>query len=95
MMHLIAYDIAHDKRLNAVARTCEDYGIRVQKSLFVCNLVPEDFAQLWRRLSNVIDHEEDMIVDYPICETCCRKRRRLGRQEDTAPLGDDSAGWII
>ena len=46
MLHLIAYDIASDKRLRRVARICEDYGIRVEKSVFECDLSDGDFADL-------------------------------------------------
>ena len=95
MIHLVAYDIAQEKRLNAVARVCEDFGIRIQKSLFVCNLGSADFVRLWQRLAALIDDEEDRIVDYPICETCWRKQRMLGGQAVASPLGENAGGWIF
>ena len=66
MLHLLAYDIAFDKRLRRVARICEDYGIRVEKSVFECDLDEKDFATMWKRLSNAVQTEVDRVIDYPI-----------------------------
>ncbi len=38
MLTLLAYDITNDKRLRQVARTCEEYRVRVQYSVFECRL---------------------------------------------------------
>lgn len=43
MLHLIAYDIAEPKRVRRIAEICEDYGTRVQYSLFECWLEEDDF----------------------------------------------------
>lgn len=66
MLHVIVYDIANPRRLNRVALICEDFGRRVEKSVFECDLDKENHDRLWRRLWNVIDESEDMIVDYPV-----------------------------
>ena len=34
MLTLVAYDISDHKRLAKVARVCEDFGVRVQYSIF-------------------------------------------------------------
>ena len=34
--YLVAYDISNPKRLRKVARTCEDFGLRRQFSVFFC-----------------------------------------------------------
>ena len=41
MFYLVAYDIADPSRLRRVAKACEDYGIRLEKSVFQCDL-PEE-----------------------------------------------------
>jgi CRISPR-associated protein Cas2 len=64
MLILIAYDIADPKRLAKIAKTCEDFGVRVQYSLFECQLDREDFETLWRRLLDLIHAEEDRLVAY-------------------------------
>lgn len=66
MLILLGYDIASSKRLQKVARTCEDFGLRVQYSLFECHLEPEAFHVLWSRLLEIIDPENDRLVAYRI-----------------------------
>ena len=50
MLTLVAYDISDAKRLHRVARVCEDFGVRVQYSLFECRLEEPEFRQFWDRL---------------------------------------------
>ena len=64
MLILIAYDIAKPRRLARVAKICEDYGIRVQYSVFECHLEESLFEQLWYLLMEVIDEQDDRIVAY-------------------------------
>lgn len=64
MLILIAYDITHAKRLRRVAKTCEDYGVRVQYSVFECHLDETDFDTLWTILHDEIDSDEDRLVAY-------------------------------
>jgi len=64
MLYVIAYDIAHPKRLHRVAATCEEFGLRVQYSIFECRLEEEQFQRLWRRLLAEIRPDEDRIVAY-------------------------------
>ena len=66
MLILIAYDIAAPKRLSRVAKVCEDFGLRVQYSLFECHLEERQFLRLWKRLLKEIDEQEDRIVAYKI-----------------------------
>jgi CRISPR-associated protein Cas2 len=69
MKVLIAYDVctvdaAGAKRLRRVARACEDYGQRVQKSVFECSLGPTDWVQLRARLLDEIDAKQDSLRIY-------------------------------
>lgn len=66
MLILLGYDIADQKRLSKVARTCEDFGIRVQYSFFECHLEDGEFDTLWLRLLDLIDEEHDRLVAYRI-----------------------------
>ncbi len=69
MFLLIAYDVATtstegERRLRRVARACEDYGQRVQKSVFECRLGPIDWARLRERLLKEINLAEDSLRVY-------------------------------
>ena len=66
MLTLVAYDIADPRRLARVARVCEDFGVRVQYSLFECRLEEKDFDTLWLSLLEEINEREDRLVAYKI-----------------------------
>ncbi len=78
MLHLVAYDISSPKRLRRVAKTCEDFGIRVEYSVFECDLAEDDFRRLWKRLGTVIDEDEDCILAYRICGACVQRIESMG-----------------
>jgi CRISPR-associated protein Cas2 len=68
-MVLITYDVntetkAGRKRLRKVADKCQDYGQRVQNSVFECIIEPAMFKLLQHQLSEIIDVEKDSIRFY-------------------------------
>lgn len=78
MLTLIGYDITDHKRLARVARICEDYGLRVQYSLFECRLDESDFEELWLKLLFEINDREDRIVAYQIDAKSAQKTLTAG-----------------
>jgi len=78
MLVLLAYDIANPRRLRRVAEACQDYGIRLQKSLFECWLEPSQFDCLWHRLEAIADPAEDSIVAYFLDRRAASRRLGLG-----------------
>jgi len=78
MLHLVAYDIREPKRLRKVAKKCEDFGIRVEYSVFECDLSEENFQSLWEGLKCIIDADEDCILAYRICGSCVTKIESIG-----------------
>lgn len=71
MLYLISYDVstatpAGRKRLRQVAKVCEDYGVRVQNSVFECVMDYSTFLKLKSKLGQLIDAEHDSLRFYPI-----------------------------
>ena len=69
MMVLITYDInvetkAGRKRLRQVAKQCQNYGQRVQNSVFECVLDPALLKKLQSNLEAIINPETDSIRSY-------------------------------
>lgn len=69
MRLLIAYDVATttpqgQRRLRRVAQACQDYGRRVQYSLFECRLGATEWALLRHRLLEEIDGAVDSLRFY-------------------------------
>ena len=60
--YLVCYDIADDKRLRRVFKTCKNYGEHLQFSVFECDLNGMEKAKLDRELGEIINHAEDQIL---------------------------------
>ena len=80
MLAIVGYDITDRKRLSKVAKLCEDYGFRIQYSVFECRLEAGAFDCFWDALSDLIDENEDRVVAYRICANCAREIRDAGIQ---------------
>lgn len=69
MMVLVAYDVstvekAGQRRLTRVAKTCLNYGQRVQNSVFECIVTPDQWIQFRRELIDEIDESSDSLRFY-------------------------------
>ncbi|RLB12432.1 MAG: CRISPR-associated endonuclease Cas2 [Deltaproteobacteria bacterium] len=69
---VVSYDIRDDKRLIKVGKIMKDYGERVLLSVWECNLNDDQFERMKTRLENVIEHMEDSIRYYFLCDKCIR-----------------------
>lgn len=78
MLSLVGYDICEPKRLQRVAKVCEDFGVRVQYSIFECHLDEKRFERFWDRLLAEIDPAEDRLVAYQIDAKSARRTRTAG-----------------
>jgi CRISPR-associated protein Cas2 len=61
---VISYDISDDRRRRKVMKTLEDYGRRVQYSVFECQLLPAEFEKLKRVLKPFVRANQDSIRIY-------------------------------
>jgi CRISPR-associated protein Cas2 len=74
----VSYDIAHAKRLRKTAKTLEQYGERVQKSLFLCAMSAEQTHSLTQKLQQIYDPTEDRMMLRPVCRTCRQATKTQG-----------------
>jgi CRISPR-associated protein Cas2 len=75
---IMSYDIAHPKRLRRVAKLAITHGERVQKSLYLCALSPEQLDVLQHELIGNIDTRTDRVMLRPVCRTCRSRTRSQG-----------------
>lgn len=73
MLILVAYDVSTEtsagrRRLRRVAKVCQNYGQRVQKSVFECNVDSTTYEMLERQLLDEIDLNEDNLRLYRLNE---------------------------
>lgn len=69
MRVLVTYDVSTimpegQRRLRRVARACQDYGQRVQKSVFECQVGATEWALLRQRLLEEANLKEDSLRVY-------------------------------
>jgi CRISPR-associated protein Cas2 len=83
MTILVAYDVstveaAGRRRLSRVARACKDYGVRVQKSVFECQVGQEEWSRLRDRLLSEYKADEDSLRFYFLDEDAVRRTEHHG-----------------
>ena len=66
------------KRLRNVAKICEDFGIRVQNSVFECRVNLINWTSFKFKLLEIINTEEDSLRFYFIDEDCQSKTEHYG-----------------
>ena len=77
MLLVVTYDVSDDRRRNRLAKKLEDYGLRVQYSVFECLLDDERAGEMVEKLKEFLsEDDEDSLRVYAICEAC-RKRARI------------------
>lgn len=91
MLTVIAYDIADDRRRDAVSTILADHGRRVNYSVFECELDWQAFETLRAQLSQIIEAREDRVLFYRLCEDCRTRISKLGR----SPNDHDHSGVVI
>lgn len=73
MWIVVCYDVNTEtakgrKRLRRVAQVCKNYGQRVQKSVFECQVNEMKFEELRRKLLKEIEKAEDNLRLYRLTE---------------------------
>ena len=69
MLVVVSYDVdttdaAGRRRLRRIAKTCQNYGQRVQFSVFECEVTPADWVKLRARLLEEMSQEKDSLRFY-------------------------------
>lgn len=85
MLVLITYDVdtiseTGQKRLRKVAKLCQNYGQRVQNSVFECRLSEAQFVVLKNKLENSMDHDLDNIRFYFLGNNWNNRIESIGKQ---------------
>ena len=70
MFVVVSYDIADDRRRARIAKALLNYGTRVQKSVFECQVDDRQYLKMKEQLDKQIDAEEDSLRYYSICVRC-------------------------
>lgn len=93
MLVLITYDVSvvspkGRRRLRNIAKTCQDYGMRVQNSVFECEVDPAQFTMLKNELLNIYNPEEDSLRFYSLGRRGRQKVEHFGAKPVEDPARD-------
>ncbi len=96
MLVLVSYDVSTKdvggpRRLRRVARACEDFGQRVQNSVFECLVDPAQWVVLRTRLVKEADPSRDSLRFYFLGAEWQRRVEHFGAK----PTYDPEAPLII
>jgi len=69
---VVSYDVVDDRRRLKVAKVLTNYGQRVQKSVFECDLDERRYLKMKEEVDRLIHHEEDSVRFYSLCPRCRR-----------------------
>jgi CRISPR-associated protein Cas2 len=86
MLVVVSYDVSTTdkggpRRLHRVAKVCQNYGQRVQFSVFECILDPAQWATLKQRLMDIIDQEVDSLRFYYLGSNWRRRIEHVGAKK--------------
>jgi CRISPR-associated protein Cas2 len=87
---LVCYDISRDNARARVAAYLQQWGDRIQRSVFVCAIAADQMETVRDRLASMIDTRTDAVHILPACGACWPKVIVLG-QADREP---DRPYWI-
>jgi len=92
LLVLVTYDVRTDseggqRRLRRVAKACENYGQRVQKSVFECLVDPAQWAALRQRLLSEIKEDEDSLRFYYLGKNWKPRLEHVGANASYDPEG--------
>lgn len=85
MLYLITYDVETAspqgaKRLRQVAKLCQNYGQRVQNSVFECLLDEVTLVRLKHDIDQIIDQKSDSVRFYNLGKNWSRKVDMIGKK---------------
>ena len=88
MLVLVSYDVmtssdGGQRRLRRVAKTCLNFGQRVQCSVFECMVDPAQWVALRQRLIKEIDQSKDSLRFYFLGANGKRKIEHIGAKTIT------------
>ncbi len=93
MLVLITYDVnltteQGKKRLRHIGKTCLDFGVRVQYSVFECEITPTQWVKLKEALLDIYDPDGDSLRFYHLGSKWKRKVEHYGVKEAPDMLRD-------
>jgi len=93
MLMLVSYDVntvnaAGRRRLRRIAKVCEDWGLRVQNSVFECTVDWSQWIALKARLEAICEPTVDSLRYYNLGNNYREKVVHFGAKPTVDPVAD-------
>ncbi len=93
MLILVSYDVstvtaAGRHRLRRIAKACENWGVRVQNSVFECNVDWAQWVALRENLQSICDPSVDSLRYYNLGNGYKEKVEHYGAKPTVDPMAD-------
>ncbi|MDZ4666382.1 MAG: CRISPR-associated endonuclease Cas2 [bacterium] len=83
---LVCYDIVDDQARNKTSALLEEFGIRVNYSVFECMLSESELRKLMVQIELRLNLKTDKVFYYTVCMDCFTKIKKQPSQNNKAPL---------
>jgi CRISPR-associated protein Cas2 len=93
MLMLVSYDVNTTtadgrRRLRQIAKTCQNWGIRVQNSVFECSVDWSQWITLKSQLEQICNPQTDSLRYYNLGNSYKEKVEHYGAKETIDPMAD-------
>jgi CRISPR-associated protein Cas2 len=75
---VVTYDITDDRRRRRLSKQLDDFGRRVQKSVYDCPLSERRLLELRQAVLQIIDPDTDSVRYYHLCPRCADRTEVVG-----------------
>ena len=89
--YLISYDVRDGKRLRKTAKLMEGYGVRIQYSVFRCNITERSLERLRWELSRVLLPEDGLLI-VGLCTSCLQGVKKRNPQSQWL---EETPAWEV
>lgn len=80
MTFLISYDVTSDKKRNKLSKYLEELGVRLQFSVFECNININKLKSIKSKIEEIINMNKDSVLIYQLCGSCSGKKIQIGKE---------------
>jgi CRISPR-associated protein Cas2 len=91
MIVIVAYDVSDDDQRARLAAFLSHYGVRLQKSVFECEVDDDGLAAILATAADLLNLNHDTLHVFRQCHTCHAANHALGQN----PPSLDAPYWIL
>lgn len=90
------YDITDNNRRSKIAKLCKKYGLyRVQLSVFLGTIEPNEFDELFLASQQVVDEKTDSVYLFPMTKKSFKQVKILGKAFDKSLVSDQVKQFFL